>query len=151
MNLRKGDRVVREGITGTVTAIDEPRGRVRVDFDNDAVGFFDHEGDVELTLMTTSDKSSKWAQVKDCLGSFREMRDFRDKFVTEHAGWAGAEPSCGYPTWNAAMADYNEELTYLGGLLADAVAEALGMAAATRRPHQPLRQLAAASTYQERC
>jgi isopenicillin N synthase-like dioxygenase len=55
------------------------------------------------------------------------MQFFRDKFVTEHAGWAGDEPSCGYPTWDAAMADYNEDLTYLGGLLADAVAEALGM------------------------
>jgi len=147
MNLRKGDRVVREGITGTVTFVDEPRARVRVDFDNEAVGFFDREGDVELTLITTSDKSSKWAQVKDCLGDFRQMRDFRDKFAREHAGWAGAEPSCGYPTWNAAMADYNNELAYLGELLADAVAEALGMAAAIRPPHQTLEQLSSATAH----
>jgi hypothetical protein len=82
MNLRKGDRVVREGITGTVTVVDEPRSRVRVDFDNDAVGFFDREDDVELTLMTATDKSSKWAQVKDCVGELsrnarfpRQVRD----------------------------------------------------------------------------
>ena len=127
MNLRKEDRVVREGITGTVTVVDEPRGRVRVDFDNDAIGFFDPEGDVQLTFITTSDTSSKWAQAKDCLGSFREMHSFRDKFVSEHAGWAGDEPSCGYVTWDAAMADYNEDLIHLGELLADPVAEALGV------------------------
>jgi hypothetical protein len=137
MNLRKGDRVLRESITGTVTVVDEPRGRVRVDFDNDAVGFFDREDDVELTLMTASDKSSKWAQVKECLGSFREMQGFRAKFVTEHAGWAGDEPSCGYATWDAAMADYNDDLTYLGELLADAVAEALLVEAPIRRLRHP--------------
>ena len=105
MKLREGDRVVREGITGTVVVVDEPRGRVRVDFDNDAVGLFDPDDDGQLTFITTSDASSQWAQAKDCLVSFRALQGFRDKFVTEHAGWVGDEPSCGYATWDAAMAD----------------------------------------------
>jgi hypothetical protein len=87
------------------------------------MGVFDRENDMRLQIV-----SKKWDKVKEALASFRGMQGFREDFRAENYDSEADEPiDMSWSLYDAAMTDYKEELAYLGALLTDAVAEALGV------------------------
>ncbi|ASR86531.1 hypothetical protein SEA_CHANGELING_79 [Mycobacterium phage Changeling] len=62
-------------------------------------------------------------KVRAALDSFREMSQAKHDFIEENESEDG---DIGY-RYDETITDYNYELAYLGELLADALAEALGI------------------------
>ncbi|AGK86108.1 hypothetical protein SEA_KERBEROS_81 [Mycobacterium phage Kerberos] len=65
-------------------------------------------------------------KLKSAYEGFKEMLDNKYDFINEQTNDGQDEPE-DYGRYDEAVTDYNYELAYLGELLADAVAEALGI------------------------
>ncbi|APC46197.1 hypothetical protein PBI_STARSTUFF_81 [Mycobacterium phage StarStuff] len=65
-------------------------------------------------------------KLKSAYEGFKEMLDNKYDFINEQTNDGEDEPE-DYGRYDEAVTDYNYELAYLGELLADAVAEALGI------------------------
>ncbi|AGS82763.1 hypothetical protein ANNAL29_82 [Mycobacterium phage AnnaL29] len=65
-------------------------------------------------------------KVRGALDSFREMAQNKADFIEKQTNGGEEDPE-DYSGYDEAVTDYNYELAYLGELLADALAEALGI------------------------
>ncbi|BBC43634.1 hypothetical protein PBI_AN9_80 [Mycobacterium phage AN9] len=64
-------------------------------------------------------------ELMTALKSWKEVSDSKQAFIDRFA--TDGAPTCGYEAWDEALADYNDELADAGQVLADAIAEALGI------------------------